>query len=177
MSTSSGSEDRGLEKKIHKSALIKTVAVLNANLDAAGKKKETGAKQEDSAPRSSLPRRKTAIRGKQEDEEETPKTRRRTGIDKHGFCSSKQKRNATRKGAPEVSREDAPDAPKKMTRKERKQEKIVNRGRGMSSKEYYETVIKKKSAETKTKESFPSKRKQDFPRDDGKKPRFSKARK
>lgn len=145
-----------LEKKIHKSALIETVAVLNDTLDDSGRKKKAF--------------RKKVM----------------NGADNHGLTHAKQKRNEMRKvrskdnnaskkqkndNVPKnkTEKHESDEIPRKMTRKDRRIEKMKSKGRGVSSKEYYEKFIKK--SESHAKNTIPSKRKDDFQKNDRKKAR------
>ncbi|KAG5858813.1 hypothetical protein KMI_11g17690 [Encephalitozoon hellem] len=151
-----GDRDLGLEKKIHKAALLETVSVLNQVAD----KKDKGGKK------------KTYVKSEKKEKESKRDTRKKT--DNHGIRPNKQKRNAMRKCGQVANEKESKDSEKcleKMTRKERRLEKLRSRGKGPSSKEYYEKFIKKRkddSPEKKVSKSvLPSKRKEDFPKDDG----------
>lgn len=96
--------------------------------------------------------------------------------DNHGLLPCKQQRNALKKTGwikkaetsvnqeKELNRDEK--APGKLSRKDRRLEKEKTRGKGMSSKEYYEKFIKKsnKIQEKTEKDILPSKRKEDYPR-------------
>lgn len=190
------SRGEDLEKKIYKSALIETVDTLNKNLDSKQdrrrKKHDEGNGECVAAHPSSARKNKTNWRKSGETEalkEDTsrgknPKTRR-GDADMHGIVPSKQKRNGIKKmQGTRAEKSSSPDdtrgngmqeEPRKMSRKERRVEKIRTRGKGMSSKEYYEKFIKKsRDSEDEDvggkrgKETIPSKRKGDFPRDEKK---------
>ncbi|UYI26775.1 hypothetical protein J0A71_03g06120 [Encephalitozoon cuniculi] len=159
-------EEGGLEKRIHKAALLETVAVLNEAADGKRGKKNG---------------RRASPKG---EKREGQKKDMRSKADKPGTRPGKQKRNAVRKLGKRTDEEntredkDATESLRKMTRKERRLEKLRSRGKGPSSKEYYEKFIKKHkdngdSPQKKiTRDTLPSKRKEDFPMDDeGKKRR------
>ncbi|AFN83745.1 hypothetical protein EROM_091290 [Encephalitozoon romaleae SJ-2008] len=153
--TSAEDRELGLEKKIHKAALLETVDVLNKVAD----KRDKGG------------RKKAYIKSEEKENKSKKDVQRKA--DRHGIKPSKQKRNAMKKcgqTTDEKEDKDLKKCPMKMTRKERRLEKLKNKGKGPSSKEYYEKFIKKykdKSPEKKvSKDILPSKRKEDFPKDD-----------
>lgn len=167
----SGKEEGAqLEKKIHKAALLETVAVMN---DVADGKK--------------VKRSKKKVPGKagKRNEEENEGNKQREGkdtrkkADKNGLTPKKQQRNAQRKISQECFKAKNAEkheetvmekGPGKMTRKERRLEKQRSRGKGPSSKEYYEKFIKKgqddRPKKGALKDMLPSKRKEDFPSND-----------
>ncbi|ADM12214.1 uncharacterized protein Eint_090850 [Encephalitozoon intestinalis ATCC 50506] len=170
-----GDKSLGLEKKIHKAALLETVTVLN---DVADGKKKRKSREDTSV---------AEVREKKNKKD----TRKKT--DSQGIRPSKQKRNAARKNG-EITKKkveektnedkDSTECLKKMTRKERRLEKLRSKGKGLPSKEYFEKFIKKykddSPQEKATRGVLPSKRKEDFPKGDGnkrKKGSFSKKRK
>lgn len=167
--SSAGDGELGLEKKIHKAALFETVDVLN---EVAEKRDKGG-------------RKKAYIRPEEKENKSKKDVQRKA--DRHGIRPSKQKRNAMRKGGQATDGKEDKDlkkCPQKMTRKERRLEKLKSKGKGPSSKEYYEKFIRKYKDDSPqkkvSKEVLPSKRKEDFPKDDGskrKKTSFSQKKK